>query len=63
MLPNGLGMAKGPNPNPLAQGYTLSNFKFELNRYFETVESIEYDITSDTSPRMLIVCTGKRKPA
>lgn len=58
-MPNGLGGCV-MQPNPLPEFYKLDIFLAELRRYFEEVAVIQYEQTSDASPRTLIFCDRKK---
>jgi len=59
-MPNGMGGASGPNPDPLPGHYNLEEYVRCLSKYFGEVEIIEYDKPANHSPRTLILCSKKK---
>jgi len=64
-MPLGLGTGRSgrPSPDPLPEGYKLELFKSSLEKYFGRVESIDYPVPPGVSPRVLIVCKDRLRPA
>lgn len=60
-MPNGMGGAAGPNPNPLPPHYNLEEYICCLSEYFEKVDIIDYKMPEGNSPRTLILCSKKKK--
>ncbi len=54
-MPNGLGGAAGPTPNPLPEWYSEEKFLAALRERFSSVEVIGYESDPAHSPRVLIL--------
>ncbi|MDR3362807.1 MAG: hypothetical protein LBO64_08225 [Desulfovibrio sp.] len=57
-MPNGLSCEQ--RPATLPAGYHLDIFRTHLERYFESCEIIEYPIHEGESPRIFLLCKGKK---
>lgn len=58
-MPNGLGHKK--KPRHLPEDYTQERFMEQLQRYFSSVEAVEYDYSGEMdSPRIFVLCRGKK---
>lgn len=57
-MPNGLGVTR--RPDWLPDNYRLEVFAGHLRRYFEQVEIIDYPRLPEVSPRIFLLCRGKR---
>lgn len=57
-MPNGLGGRE--KPAFLPEDYRIDRFAAQLERYFESVEILEYD-PGDRGPRTFLLCRGKRE--
>lgn len=58
-MPTGLYGIK-PLPHPLPEDYTLENFLWHLEHFFEDVELIDYEKPVDCPKRYLVLCKNKR---
>lgn len=57
-MPNGLGVIR--KPDWLPDNYRLEVFAGHLERYFQQVEVIDYPRLPNISPRIFLLCRGKR---
>lgn len=57
-MPNGLGVIR--KPDWLPDNYRLEVFAGHLRRYFQQVEIIDYPRRPEESPRIFLLCRGKR---
>lgn len=55
-MPNGCG-ALDISPNPLPEHYNLNIFLSELNKFFKTVQQVDYYRPETYAPRVLIFCS------
>lgn len=58
-MPNGVG-GHTPKPDPLPAWYTLENYMEAFRPHFASVERVEYPIDPTVSPRVMILCRGRK---